>query len=490
MKKYLSILLGILMVFGAGFVFLGEDAFAYTFPSTNEQNKTGTNPVRTGVGPHVNVLNTDIGEITLEFVMPYTYSACFEYRVDGETSQYGDIYPHPVIIGDYWYYYKCINNETWQKTFYGEDYVEVRLAVGAERDWDFDWTKFDFGKIPFVRSAEILTPATGETAFGSTIFSALLNDENPSTRIQWAVRKGICSAATNTVLGNVDGRNDPFTWIYNPEINQYSFSATADVCTWEPDKSYCFVFNPGGGIRLTRTFEVPNCDADNDGVRDDMDLCKETTPDSFSSLGINRYLWSSGEKFDTLVPAKKNTFNLEPSALSIQATHGCSCEQILDELSSKTSESFSGHYKFGCSKSVVEDWISNKYYLESLTIPANSPSPTYSQKILYTGSTYFLKAYGVADAGDTIDFDAKYSKTNRITEDTWTDEVSGYKTYGSQLLDLYVNDINVDWGVYNDAHIYWYEITGNNEPLSAYINDIYYPNNIGNLYIDIFVKLY
>ena len=117
--------------------------FAYTFPSTNEDNKNGTNTARPGViGPYVNLVNKGIGEVTLEFVMPQTYLGCFEYRSDGEPSQYGNIYPHPVIEGDYYYYYLCISNTSETRTFYADEFVEVRSAFGGERDWDFDWTKF------------------------------------------------------------------------------------------------------------------------------------------------------------------------------------------------------------------------------------------------------------------------------------------------------------------------------------------------------------
>ncbi|OQA67573.1 MAG: hypothetical protein BWY36_00676 [Candidatus Diapherotrites archaeon ADurb.Bin253] len=139
-KKILSIFAIMFLVLAIGAV------MAYDFPSTNEDNKAGTNPARPGVvGPHVNLVEASTGQVTLEFVMPHDYAACFEYRSDGELSQYGEIYAHPVIIGDWWYYYKCIDSSTspFTQTFDADEYVEVRLAVGAERDWDFDWTKFE-----------------------------------------------------------------------------------------------------------------------------------------------------------------------------------------------------------------------------------------------------------------------------------------------------------------------------------------------------------
>ncbi len=144
-NKTISILIFLTLVMTA-FAIIPMNASAYDFPSTNELNKNNENPLRYGQdAPHVNLVEADIGQVTLEFIMPYTYLACFEYRSDGESSQYGDIYPHPVVTDDFYYYYFCMNssNSPYEKTFYADEYVEIRLAFGAERDWDFNWTRFD-----------------------------------------------------------------------------------------------------------------------------------------------------------------------------------------------------------------------------------------------------------------------------------------------------------------------------------------------------------
>lgn len=254
MKKLLIPLFGYIFFIG-----VASTVFAYTFPSTNEDNKNGTNPVRSGVGPHVNLVEAKVGEVVLELVNPYNYSACFEYRSDGESSQYGDIYPHPVVTGDFWYYYECLTNETKQLTLQAENYAEVRLAVGAERDWDFDWTQFEVIQAPFIRSAEITSPLVGEEVFGTVSFNAVLIDEDGDDNVQWAVRKGTCAANTNTVLGNVDGFTSPYTW------DHYNFHATADTTSWIPGE-YCFIFNPtespgDAPIRETRLFSVKDTSA-------------------------------------------------------------------------------------------------------------------------------------------------------------------------------------------------------------------------------------
>ncbi|MDP3998047.1 MAG: hypothetical protein Q8P89_00315, partial [bacterium] len=117
-------------------------------------------------------------------------------------------------------------------------------------------------------------------------------------------------------------------------------------------------------------------------------------------------------------------------------------------------------------------------------------TPVESINSLLSGKDYLLKAYGMANAGDTIDFDAEYSLTNRIPGDTWTDAVSGYESWGGDLLDLQIKSLSTDWGVFNPQHIYWKDWSGTGSNLSFKVYDIYYPNNVGNLFVDIFAKLY
>ena len=117
------------------------------------------------------------------------------------------------------------------------------------------------------------------------------------------------------------------------------------------------------------TVTVDN-DSDNDGVLNTYDYCSNTSPDeTLLGLGINRHVWYGGEDFTTLVN-KKGFATEKDSAFSMADTHGCSCEQILDRLVLATEDSFGGHYKFGCSKSIIEDWIDGKYWIEKVTVPA------------------------------------------------------------------------------------------------------------------------
>jgi predicted ribosomally synthesized peptide with SipW-like signal peptide len=124
--------------------------------------------------------------------------------------------------------------------------------------------------------------------------------------------------------------------------------------------------------------------------------------------------------------------------------------------------------------------------IETLQIPANKNQLTFSTHFFIDGAQYKIKASTTANAGDTIDFDAKYSITHRIDGDDWTDVVSGYESHGPTLLDLMVNGSFVDWGAYNSSHEYWHQVTGDGNLFSFKIYDIYYPNNTGSLIVEIY----
>ncbi len=71
------------------------------------------------------------------------FASCFEYRSDGDTSQkVGDTNYNPGIT-DGLYRFTCVNNSTETETAHANDYVEIRMVFGAERDERFDWTRVD-----------------------------------------------------------------------------------------------------------------------------------------------------------------------------------------------------------------------------------------------------------------------------------------------------------------------------------------------------------
>lgn len=124
--------------------------------------------------------------------------------------------------------------------------------------------------------------------------------------------------------------------------------------------------------------------------------------------------------------------------------------------------------------------------VDIVNVAANSTTPTLSNFSSENGMTYKIKAIGTADAGDTIIFDAEYSKTNRISGDNWTDDVTGYESDGPNLLDLMVNGTFVNWGAYNEDHIYWYETTGNGGAFTFKINDTFPSNNSGSITVEVY----
>lgn len=123
-------------------------------------------------------------------------------------------------------------------------------------------------------------------------------------------------------------------------------------------------------------------------------------------------------------------------------------------------------------------------------VPAKDAPVVTSVIPFENGKTYKVKASGTAYANTQIEFDAKYSFNNGdggSSSTTWTDSVLNYESYGPQLLDLYVNGINVDWGPYSPSHVYEKEIVGTGTPATFkfQINDFYPENDYGELTVDI-----
>lgn len=233
-------------------------------------------------------------------------------------------------------------------------------------------------------------------------------------------------------------------------------------------------------------------DEDDDGVVGEADICADTVADNPEELGVNRHTWKGiGDLFTTFVSTGKGNKSEVPSEFSLTETQGCSCNQILDGLEEATGFDFDGHRKFGCSKSVLEDWIANRYYLETVEVPAIDADGVSSLMSLIGGQDYIFKARETANAGDSIDFDADFSFRS-ISSVVWTDAVSTYEYLTDTLLDLMVDGGFVTWGdnTYHADHVYEYETAGAGSPVTFGVYDVYYPNNTGSLFVDIFAKLY
>ena len=124
------------LVVGASSAAVGYTAANPTY-STNAYNQTHG-------GPYVTVTKVTGRNLTLSLVNPNNYAACFEYRTDGDTTQATGSPNYNPAIADGLYPFVCLYAAGSQTlTVRVNNYVEVRSVFGAERDWDFNWTRFD-----------------------------------------------------------------------------------------------------------------------------------------------------------------------------------------------------------------------------------------------------------------------------------------------------------------------------------------------------------
>ena len=138
-------LVGLIAVLLVGLIALvpASPAAAYDFPSDNDKN-------RDNGWPHVDLVAAGPNTVTLRFVNTTNSQAFFEYRVDGVEVDLGD---HPVVHDDVIHPGVCVDGRAPSKrdcppgpatrTFKVDEKVEVRLALGGERDWDFNWVAFE-----------------------------------------------------------------------------------------------------------------------------------------------------------------------------------------------------------------------------------------------------------------------------------------------------------------------------------------------------------
>ncbi len=273
--------------------------------------------------------------------------------------------------------------------------------------------------------------------------------------------------------------------------------------------------NPAGLLyRIDITYDRPNADGDEicdreedydgDTVLNYQDFCPMTKTDDnmdyFSDMwGTHRWFYNGGEFF-TQQPNKQNKGNHEP--ISILDTYGCSCHQILDLLKNAGLGEFGGHYKFGCSTSILEDFnqavkdynLDGQYFIETVTVPAGKVTNTFSNSNLVNTTGYLLVAKGTWTNSNNL-ADAEY-----ITKDTWSTHTDGYDfdpyNLGEGAFDLIVDNNFVDWGEYNNSHEYEYNFVGTGNKLGLMIFDGYsgtktivpgwYTDNRGSLFVDIY----
>ena len=123
---------------------LPANSFGWTPNSTNALNFAKETPGRVGQdAPYVLFVSNTTGSVTLDFFNGASGLAFFEVRIDDIAT---GLTPHPVVTGD------TIHTGGvgvasgvlgFEQTFAATNYVDVRLALGGERDWDFDWVRFE-----------------------------------------------------------------------------------------------------------------------------------------------------------------------------------------------------------------------------------------------------------------------------------------------------------------------------------------------------------
>ena len=120
------------------------NAFGWTPNSTNLLNYDELVPGRVGqAAPYVLFASNAVGQAILDFYNPGPGLAYFEVRIDGVDT--GST-THPVVTGDVIHPGGiAVATLTTQlgEVFAATQYVDIRLALGGERDWDFDWTRFE-----------------------------------------------------------------------------------------------------------------------------------------------------------------------------------------------------------------------------------------------------------------------------------------------------------------------------------------------------------
>jgi hypothetical protein len=158
-----------------------------------------------------------------------------------------------------------------------------------------------------------------------------------------------------------------------PKINPPEHRYTGDACYAMPGDLGNYTFEVAGagitwvvleitaGIDPHIAFDdisFTACeDVDQDGVCDDCDVCPDTViPELPPSDGLETNHYALID-VDTVFDTRLQGGTVSASAYTLEDTHGCSCEQIIDLCGVGQ-----GHAKHGCSQGVMENAIAGQCF--------------------------------------------------------------------------------------------------------------------------------
>lgn len=163
-----------------------------------------------------------------------------------------------------------------------------------------------------------------------------------------------------------------------------------------------------------------NCD----GQVDEGGICEfsciaPTTDTKYLRLGVNRWVYDGDDGDGEWITRKPNGKGTGPTFTPTLAdTHQCGCEQILAWLHANLPESYgemNGHWKYGCSKSAIED------FMRLADEEVGSVVFTATESLYYNGPTDSAPLYGSGPITFTWN-----PYTGHVTGGYYTEQVPPY----------------------------------------------------------------
>lgn len=553
------------------------------FPSTNAANQVA------GSGYVVpTTVTTD--DITFDFINTNSFASCFEYRTDGDTSQIsssnGGVNYNPAVLDGLYPFY-CLNNVTETHTIAADEYIEIRLAFGAETDERFDWTRFDLTKeekkvdichfhqngfnainvsinsivkahgddtediIPVIpelypdgqnldtdyngaTGAEVLAAGcvvselektsetivvTGDTVTSLTSGGWLFNrDVNNATPIEFNEDESVIGDGALYVLpiSNTEGPrkfigeyfpvggfmsvDDFVSFSYDFKIGAGGDSADAgqfylNIYTNLTDPAgfydcrYDYVPTTGSTGSFTTFEAIATANASVVAERNGA-TCPDAITDLPDGSTIRAIVLNLGDTvlgdadldgyFDKVVldtPTKETTFNFEPEE---EVIYGCTDEEATNYNPDATEE---GDVLCEYPIEVPERC---SVLVDEITVPANSAAGANSTVSLDANLDYFAVVSGTytfgapKNGGDRL-ADAEYSLDAGTTD--WVKEFDSARP---DVLDLFIDGVNPDFGAFRSDHMYGTFFAGTGAASNFAIQDNPHSDNSGELGVAIY----